>query len=155
MYHYYDLESAAHVVQLALTPVFLLSGIGTLLNVFNTRLARVADHSEHAADLLEADPDRPEAARLRSQLRRLHHRTVALDLSIALSALGGATICGAVFALFIGAVHSTTTSNVLLSLFGLSLVFTIGGLAAFVADTLLAWHSLRYDGPLPNVHRPP
>ena len=149
------LDSTTHIIQVALTPVFLLSGIGTLLNVFNTRLARVADHSEHAADLLEADPDRPEAPRLHRQLRRLRHRTVALDLSIALSALGGATICSAVFALFIGAVHSTTTSNVLLSLFGLALVFTIGALAAFVADTLLAWHGLRSDGPLPHVRRQP
>ena len=39
------LDSIAHVIQMALTPVFLLSGIGTLLNVFNTRLARVSDIS--------------------------------------------------------------------------------------------------------------
>jgi hypothetical protein len=32
-------DSIAHIIQVALTPVFLLSGIGTLLNVFNTRLA--------------------------------------------------------------------------------------------------------------------
>ncbi|MGH7046423.1 MAG: hypothetical protein ACREE2_08540 [Stellaceae bacterium] len=34
------LELVAHIIQLALTPVFLLSGIATLLNVFSTRLAR-------------------------------------------------------------------------------------------------------------------
>ena len=32
------LDSVAHVIQVALTPVFLLSGIGTLLNVINTRV---------------------------------------------------------------------------------------------------------------------
>ena len=149
------LDSTTHIIQVALTPVFLLSGIGTLLNVFNTRLARVADHSEHAADLLSADPDRPDAALLRRQLRRLRQRTVALDLSIALSAMGGATTCSAVFALFIGAVHSTATANVLLALFGLALTFTVSALAAFVADTLLAWHGLRDDGPLPHVRRQP
>jgi hypothetical protein len=37
------LDSVAHIIQLALTPIFLLSGIGALLNVFATRLARVAD----------------------------------------------------------------------------------------------------------------
>jgi hypothetical protein len=34
------LEAAAHVIQLALTPVLLLSATATLLNVFATRLAR-------------------------------------------------------------------------------------------------------------------
>jgi len=36
-------ESVAHVIQVALTPVFLLSGIASLLSVLSTRLARVAD----------------------------------------------------------------------------------------------------------------
>jgi hypothetical protein len=36
----YNLETAARVVQLALTPVFLLSGTATLLGVFAVRLAR-------------------------------------------------------------------------------------------------------------------
>ena len=35
------LEGAAHVVQLALTPVFLLSGIASLATVFSTRHGRV------------------------------------------------------------------------------------------------------------------
>jgi hypothetical protein len=50
------LDSIAHVIQVALTPVFLLSGIGALLNMFNTRLARVSDHVSYTADLLTADP---------------------------------------------------------------------------------------------------
>ena len=37
------LDSVAHVIQVALTPIFLLSGIAALLNVFSARLARVAD----------------------------------------------------------------------------------------------------------------
>ena len=40
------LASAAHVIQTALTPVFLLAGLATLFNVFSTRLARVADRAE-------------------------------------------------------------------------------------------------------------
>ena len=39
-------ESIAHIIQVELTPVFLLSGIATLLNVFATRLARVGDKAE-------------------------------------------------------------------------------------------------------------
>ena len=43
MLEHYTLDDATHLIQVALTPVFLLSGIGALLNVFAGRLARVAD----------------------------------------------------------------------------------------------------------------
>ena len=46
------LESTAHVVQVALSPVFLLSGIATLLNVFGARLARVSDQADRVTGLL-------------------------------------------------------------------------------------------------------
>ncbi len=148
-------DTIAHVIQVALTPMFLLSGIGTLLNVFNTRLARVSDHSEHTSDLLAANPGGAEAALLRRHLRRLRARVLALDLSIALGALGGATTCAAAFALFVGVLREAATSAVLFGLFGLALTFTVGALAAFIADTLLAWHGLREEGPLPHLRRPP
>ena len=48
-------ESVAHVIQVALTPVFLLSGIASLLGVLSTRLARVADRVDALAEQLEAD----------------------------------------------------------------------------------------------------
>src|SRR6202044_401655 len=84
-------DDIAHVIQVALTPVFLLSGIGALLNVFNARLARVSDHVSHTADLLAADPQGEDAALMRSHIRRLRCRVLALDAAIVLAALGGAT----------------------------------------------------------------
>src|SRR5260370_23483732 len=89
------LDSIAHVIQVALTPVFLLSGIGALLNVFNTRLARVSDHVSHTADLLAADPQGEDAALMRSHIQRLRRRVLALDVAIVLAALGRTTPCGA------------------------------------------------------------
>jgi len=47
------LDTVAHIIQVALTPVFLLSGIATLLNVFSTRLARVADRVEAVSEAIE------------------------------------------------------------------------------------------------------
>ena len=40
-----DITSIAHVIQLAVAPVFLLSGIAALLNVLNTRLSRIVDRA--------------------------------------------------------------------------------------------------------------
>ncbi len=54
-----SLDLVAHVIQVALTPVFLLSGIATLLNVFSTRLARVADRVDQITKAIEeADADK-------------------------------------------------------------------------------------------------
>jgi hypothetical protein len=146
-------DDVAHVIQVALTPVFLLSGIGTLLNVFNTRLARVSDHAEHANEMLLAETDRARALVLRAHLRRLRRRTMALDIAIAMSALGGALTCGAAFALFVGVLRASGTSGVLFALFGASLSCTVFGLAAFIGDSLLAWHGLQREGHLPKSQK--
>jgi hypothetical protein len=99
----------------ALTPVFLLSGIATLLNVFSTRLARVADRVEAVGKALEsADPD--QAKVLAAQLAYLHRRSLALDLAVVLGAVGGAATCGAVLALFVGALREATIASVLFAL---------------------------------------
>jgi len=144
------LDSVAHVIQVALTPVFLLSGIGTLLNVINTRLARVTDHAEHAAELLGNGPEPVDALQRRKHLVRLRRRTLALDTAIALGVVGGAATCGAAFTLFVDALRDATVASVLFLLFGLALACTVGALAALLADSVLAWHGLRTEGPLPH-----
>ena len=146
-----SVDTIAHIIQVALTPVFLLSGIGTLLSVFNTRLARVSDHTEHATDMLKAHPESENAPQLRTHLLRLRRRRSALDLAIGLGAAGGAATCGAAVALFVGVLREDAAGTVLFGLFGLALACTIGALAAFVGDTLLAWHGVERDGALPHV----
>src|ERR1700755_1502192 len=114
-------DSVAHIIQVALTPVFLLSGIGTLLNVFNTRLSRVSDHREHVSELLHDETDLAEQMRLHAHLVRLRLRTLVLDASVVLGAIGGASTCGAAFVLFLGSVREAAIASTLFVLFGLAL----------------------------------
>jgi predicted permease len=132
-----SLEEAAHVVQLALTPVFLLSGIAALLNVFATRLARVADQTY----ALMADPNNPEERDRR--LRILRTRSHALDVAVVLAAMGGVATCCAVLLLFLGEVLGRSAASVLFIVFGGAVVFTMGALAAYVVEMLLAARGLR------------
>lgn len=143
------MNDTAHIIQVALTPVFLLSGIGTLLNVFNTRLSRVADHAEHIADALKAERERDQAQALLAHLARLHRRRSVLDTAIVLGALGGAATCAAAFTLFVVTVREAGGSWALFGLFGAALAFTITALMAFLLDGLLAWHGVRTEGALP------
>jgi hypothetical protein len=144
-------EGVAHIIQVALTPVFLLSGIGTLLNLFNTRLSRVSDHTETAADLLMAETDAEKQASLLAHLRRLRQRRAALDTSVVLGGIGGASTCGAAFVLFLGGLHDTSVAAWLFWLFGAALGCTVGALMAFLVDSVLAWHGLRQEGPMPKA----
>lgn len=138
------LDTIAHIIQVALTPVFLLSGIATLLNVFSTRLARVADRVETVAKALEgADP--AEAAMLSTQLADLHRRSLALDVAVVLGAVGGAATCAAVLALFVGALRDAAVASVLFALFGLAVVCALGAIAAFTAEMLMAGTGIRAE----------
>ena len=143
------IDSIAHIIQVALTPVFLLSGIGTLLNIFNTRLSRVSDHTEQAWAMLGEEGDEARRGLLRAHLSRLERRRVVLDASVVLGAIGAASTCGAAFVLFLGGLREEEVASWLFALFGVALGCTVFALIAFVADSVLAWHGLRRHGPLP------
>ena len=143
----------SHIIQTALAPIFLLSGIGTLLNLFNTRLARVSDHVEHLNDLLKASTDQDETGALYRHLVQLSWRRCALDLAVIAAGLAGACTCGACFALFVGTLRDAADNLILLWMFGLALGCTIVSLTAFIIDTVLAWHGVRRDGPMPRSKR--
>ncbi len=132
------LEGAAHVVQLALTPVFLLSGVAALVNVFSTRLGRVSDQADK---LSEQDKEAPGHD---LKLALLRWRSRALDIAVVLAALAGASTCGAALALFLGAVRGSAGANLLFYLFGGAIVLTMAALAAFVLEMLLAARGVRH-----------
>ena len=106
-------EVVAHIIQVALAPVFLLTGIATLLNVFSNRLARVADRVDQLTSLIE-DADKAKAMSLAAQLARLRRRSVALDVAVVLGALGAAATCASVLTLLVGALKNATVASVLL-----------------------------------------
>lgn len=128
--------ATAHVVQTALAPVFMLSGIGALLNVFATRLARVGDH----ADTLASKPCDEAAS---DQLRVLRRRSRALDLSVLSAAVAAALTCASVFVLFVAALLERSSASLLFALFGGAILLTVVAIAGFVMEMLLAARGVR------------
>ena len=61
-----------------------------------------------------------------------------------------ASTCGAAFVLFLGSLRNAAITTWLIVLFGLALVCTACALVAFLADSVLAWHGLHREGPLPH-----
>jgi len=135
------LQSPAGVIQLALTPVFLLTAVAALLNVFSTRLGRVADR----VDLLSADLERGAADTefLSAQLDFLRKRSLILDVAVVLATVGGAATCAAALVLFFGALRDAEFRALLFGLFGGAIVFTITALVTFAIEMIMAGRGLR------------
>jgi Na+/melibiose symporter-like transporter len=131
-----SLEAAAHMVQLALTPVFLLSATATLLGVFAARLARVADR----VDTLSKEEKEPIRDELLALLRR---RSRVLDVAVVLAALAGGLTCASVLVLFLAEVRGTAAAKLLFLLFGSAIILVMASLSAFVTEMLLATRGVR------------
>ncbi len=133
-------DSAGHLIQVALAPVFLLSGIAALLNVFAGRLARVADQFEALAKTIGPDAATSSQA---ADLARLHRRSVCLDAAVGLGAAGAVATCLAILTLFLFALSNKTIAAILLTFFGLAIVFTLGSVACFGLEMLLSSRAMR------------
>ncbi|MBI0476421.1 DUF2721 domain-containing protein [Sphingomonas sp. MA1305] len=130
-----SLDNAAHVIQLALTPVFLLTAVGSLLNVFSSRLARVVDRVHQ----MKRNAESADSA----ELARLRLRSQFLDAAVLAAAVAGALTCGAAATIFFGVLRDAATASVLFGLFGAALVAAIVALTCFAAEVLLSGRAVR------------
>lgn len=138
------LTAIVHIIQVSLAPVFLLSGIATLLNVFSTRYARVADQVDALAKQVEG-ADETTAALLALRLTHLHRRSLALDAAVALAATGGALTCATVLALFVGEAGGPAVATMLYITFGLAIACTLAAVMAFAGEMLMASQRIRAE----------
>lgn len=136
------IDAIVHIIQVSLAPIFLLSGVATLLNVFSTRYARVADQVDATSKEIEgAGTD--DAAALSLRLVHLHRRSLALDAAVALAAIGGGLTCATVLALFIGEAGGPAVATLLYVTFGMAIVCTLAAVIAFAAEMLMASQRIR------------
>jgi Protein of unknown function (DUF2721) len=138
------LDAVASIIQMSLTPVFLLTGLATLLNVFATRLARVGTRVDQAINALST-ADAESAPILRDQLLHLRRRSLALDTAVVLGAVAGATTCTTVLLLFLGAFGNGSVDRVLLSAFAIAIVCALGAIIAYATEMLMAGTGIRAE----------
>ncbi len=133
------LDTAAHVIQTALTPIFLLTAVGSLLNVFTSRLARVLDQI-HAIDR-DGHGGTPPARQ--AERARLRLRSRVLDAAVLAAASAGALTCCAAATIFFGTLRNAATATLLFGLFGGALVAAIAALACFAAEVTISGRAVR------------
>ncbi|MBS0611652.1 MAG: DUF2721 domain-containing protein [Proteobacteria bacterium] len=133
----------AHLIQVALTPIFLISGVGVMLNVMTSRLARIVDRARQVEDRIRRG-ESPEAVQalhdaLRAMARRARHMNHAITL-ITISAL---LISLVVVSLFLNAFLMLELGRFIAIMFiGTMLTLAIG-LLEFLIEVRIATDSLR------------
>jgi hypothetical protein len=78
-----EVSGIAHVIQLAIAPVFLLTGIGAILAVMTSRLGRIIDRARVLEAMLNA-PSPKMLAVLRNDLATLSRRAKLISFAITL-----------------------------------------------------------------------
>jgi hypothetical protein len=141
-----DVAIIAHVIQLAVAPVFLLAGIGALLNVMTNRLGRVIDRARRLESLWDQLNERGhELARI--ELKVLDRRGRWASWAINLCTFAALLVCAVVATLFVDAFLGTNLKWFVGALFIGAMLVLIGGLTAFLAEVYLATHMLRIGPP--------
>jgi hypothetical protein len=138
------LPGIAHAIQLAIAPVFLLTGVAALLGVMATRLARVIDRGRE----LEAgwrDLDEQARLRVRAELSSLERRRKLASWSINFCTAAALLVCFVIAVLFVDEFFAKDLRWAEGVLFVLAMVAVIGGLTSFLREVYLATHSMSLD----------
>lgn len=128
-----NIPTVAHAIQQAVAPVFLLTGIGSILNVLAGRLSRVVDRSR-----LLNEMQGEAAEKHRDEIRILLLRARWNHWAISLCTVSALCICLSIAALFIGAELRVDLSGTVSLLFVAAMLTLISGLLCFLREIALA-----------------
>ena len=141
----YSVQSVdiAHLIQIALTPIFLISAIGVTLNVLTSRLARIVDRARHMEEILRQTAHQPGDRDLHGSLRILARRARYINAAIILITLSALFIALVVVMLFVNAFLRWDLSAFIACSFILSMLSLMAALLAFLIEVRIATSTLR------------
>jgi len=132
------------VLQVAIGPVILISGVGLLLLTLSNRFGRAVDRSRQLGREMReaAEADRQ---RLGRQVEILYRRARVIRLSIIMAAVSVLLASLLIIGLFLTALWSWEVGLVIVLLFVGCLSSLIVSLAAFIRDIQLSLHALKLE----------
>lgn len=135
------ISNVAHVIQLAVAPVFLLTGIGGLLSVLVNRLARVVDRFR----VLDSEFHQASEAALkviRQEMQALSQRARMIHWAIGLCTVCALLVCVVIATLFFSAMLGVDLSTTVSVLFILAMLMLVTGLLCFLQEIRIATSSI-------------
>lgn len=131
-----SLTALARIIQLAVAPVFLISGVAGLLTVFTNRLSRIIDRARSLGMVETRSSLMVEELRLLNRRARLIHRSITLATTSAL------LISMVIVILFLGVFLPLDVAAIVGVLFVGAMITLIAGLVTFLKEVRLATFSL-------------
>jgi hypothetical protein len=137
-----QLTDIAHVIQLAVAPVFLLAGVGAIINVLAGRLARIIDRARTIEAQLDSATEAGGAlaARLAVLSQRARWVSVAMGLAVTCALLVSLMIAVA----FLDAFVPLNLGPLVAFLFVMAMFAFSAALLAFLREIHLASANLRF-----------
>ena len=132
-----SLPGLAHVIQLALAPVFLLNGIAAILTMLTGRLSRVVDRARVIENEFTAK-DHPAHRRQVRELRILDRRIRIVNNAIVLVTASAVVLCTVVAIMFLARLAGFGFARTLAVMFALALLLLIAGLVLFLVEVRVA-----------------
>ncbi len=128
-----EITTVAHVIQLAVAPVFLLTGIGAMLSVITNRIARIVDRSRALIN-----SNNPKQLAQLEEMAMLKRRVRWVHWAVSLCTMSALFICIVIAALFVGAETGIDPSRVVSLFFISAMLALISGLLCFLREIYLA-----------------
>jgi len=117
----------AHVIQLSVAPVFLLTGIGAIFRALEHLLPQVSGDALRSAQ---------------SEMTVLAQRARAVHWAIGLCTSSALLVCVVIATLFVGSIAGIQMPVVIANLFVLAMLSLVAGLLCFLREIALAKGSI-------------
>jgi hypothetical protein len=136
-------ENVAKLIQLALGPVFLLSGVGITLSMLTQRLARIVDRARTLEEQRERAEDEIRLKRIDKDLRAIFRRTKYINSAIALSTVSALLTTLVVSLLFASEFTQLRIGGVVAVLFSAAMICLSLAFLMFLIEVRIAVNTLR------------
>lgn len=137
-------SSVLPVIQLSITPVILLSGVGAFLITLTNRMGRIVDRTRILAGQLQgAGPGQQE--HFESQLEIMWRRARLVRTAVTLAGSSMLMSCVLVVVIFLDATFHREFAIELVGVFIASVLLLIAALVAFLRDIHVSLHALRLE----------
>lgn len=132
------------ILQVAIGPVILISGVGLLLLTMTNRFGRIIDRTRQLSLELRSGPS-PSSEGARAQLDILLTRARIVRAAIAAASISALLAAVLIIVLFIGALFRLSFALPAMALFASCLASLIGSLALFIREVNLSLKALRLE----------
>ena len=135
-----------HVIQLAIAPVFLLTGVATKLTMLMNRLGRIIDRVRVLKEELRSGPNEE----CNEELDMLYKRWRLINYAVTASTACGFLICVIIACLFLDDTANLPLDKYIAGMFVLAMVALIWSFVCLLREVFLSFHYMRihrHDAP--------